>query len=189
MSDELWSQAITAASTLIATGLGGWIGWLTASRQHAQQSQADARRKFIEKMEQLHEALTKLSGQIHLLNTVLLGQAANVKLPNLVETLGGHLDTGTINRIVDFYAPTLRPEATALGEGLQKIAIAMSRLALQRLSETEKSRVVESGVVGYADATKAIDNAKAKLNGLVSPLTALPGQAISTAPASPPPKS
>ncbi len=111
---------------------------------------------------------------MHLLNTVLLGQAANVETRNLTEMIGGPLDTGTINRIVDFYAPALKPEAAALGDGLQKIAVAMSRLAMQHLSEKEKSGVVESGVVGYVETIKAIDKAKAKLNTLVSPLTALP---------------
>jgi hypothetical protein len=31
MSDELWSQAITAASTLIDAGLGGVLRWDTLS--------------------------------------------------------------------------------------------------------------------------------------------------------------
>ncbi|MFA5901588.1 MAG: hypothetical protein WC829_21010 [Hyphomicrobium sp.] len=167
MPNELW--------TILATVIGGGIVWFTTRQQLHHQRRAEAERRFVEKMELLHGALTKLSAQSGLLQMTVLGKVGFNADPKADQFKGISVDTGTMQMLVDCYAPHLKPEATIIEGAFLRLSEAVVRSLLE-VKPTDKQKA--DFTVAAVEATRLIHStakaAQAKIGVLVRPHSEIP---------------
>jgi hypothetical protein len=174
MSEQLWSQVVTATTTLLATALGVGIGWLTTRQQLKWQSRSEAQRRFIEKMEALHAVLTKLNGQVGQLQVLIIGIIGySAKLSD--NPVKDPISTADMHMLVDFYAPSLKPEAERIDKAIGRLIAALGKAGLTpKLDDDAKAEIGAEAIKATQEINAAVEAAKKKLHELVHPRAAIP---------------
>lgn len=174
MGEQLWPQIVGVVGVLLGTSLGVIATWVTTQRQLSWQARLEAQKRFIEKMEALHDALSKLYGQAGQIQTVALGIIGFERTLSDFDAKD-HVSTAEMHMLVEFYAPSLRPEAQRIEKGIQRLIEALAGAGLRpKLTDDEKTKFGIESIQGFKEVTAAIDIAKRKLHELVSPHAAVP---------------
>ena len=159
--------------TLLATAVGGFIGWATSNVQVAHQSRLEARSRFIERMERLHDVLTQLSRQCSTMQSMVL-----IKLGynnSKIEPPDERVNLGPMHMLVDFYAPALKPEATEISLAVDKLSAALFRSLMEaNLTAKRKEELMIVAVEAGTRAVNQVNRAKEKLALIVNPHAQIP---------------
>jgi hypothetical protein len=168
MSLDLWTQIITAASTLAAAGLGGLVVWLATSRQLHHQSQADAQRRFVEKMECLHGEITRLQLKVAQFRIDMYKKVDATELERYI------LDPAQLTMLTDFYAPALRLTINSMSKALNELSVAVYNVhSFPEATPDELVKLFATANDAFENMNKAAGEAKLKLRESVGPLTDL----------------
>lgn len=163
-----------ATWTILATGLGGLIAWLSTRQQLTHGSRLEAQKRFVEKMERLHEVLTEIDQQAGTLQMMVLTRISMGMAPD-AKHLSKPIDTGTLQMLVNYYVPNLKPEVDSIQTAMTKLAEVIGRCILEaELDSDKKEKYAVSAVDAYVSTVTAVRSAKAKLEALVTPHAMVP---------------
>ena len=158
---------IGVIGTLSGAIVGGVIAFIVSARQISHQRRLERQKRLIEKFEQIHEVFGEVSSQGTIWAASVLGNVG-ANLPINPEKLGGAVRLDHLRMLVDFYAPTLKPEVEAIGGAWAKVA----RLAVEAIAETQrtdawKAQVAEIAAFIPNALTTQSNSARDKLSILV----------------------
>lgn len=165
-----WIGLMGALSALAGTAIGGLITYGVARQQHLHERRRDNHRRLIEACEAIHELLSEVSQQASILSIGILGDIGT-GLSLKGDILKNNVKLDRLKMLVDFYAPSLRPEVAAISNNFD----ALGRAAGETLSRSDrdddwKTMTVESAMVASKEIETLSQMAKTKLASLIQPL-------------------
>jgi len=157
--------------TVLGIILGGGIALFGTYIQISHQRQLERKKRLLEKYEGIHELLGKIVDYISIWATnVFVNVAANINIDP--EKLKSEVCLDHLQMLVDFYAPSLKPEVEAIGVIYKEVFI----LVTETFTEKNKTSAWKAKVGNLAASipqklVKHSDNAKSKLTALAGELT------------------
>ncbi|MEK6244432.1 MAG: hypothetical protein AABM33_08000 [Pseudomonadota bacterium] len=154
--------------TLLGALAGGGIALLVSNRQYKYERAMEREKRDLSNFESIHKLLTTTAHQAGILSTQIIGQigyGAAFK----ADSLGGKVPTEELRMLVEFYAPSLKPEVDQIAERWLVLGrtIAEAIMTKER-TEDWKTKTVLAATLSSAEILKLSDVAKKKLNDLVA---------------------
>jgi len=161
-----WVGVIGALTGAI---VGGGIAFLVSGRQIKHQRALERERRNLAHFENIHKLLSKVAHQAGVMSTQVIGVLG---YGTKMKTDGEMFPIDELRMLVDFYAPTLRPEIEQIGQHWMKLALAIGETIMtQDRTEEWKTKTVLDATTASTDILKCSDIAKKKLNELVGRYT------------------
>jgi hypothetical protein len=161
----------TIVGALVGAGIAAWA----TSRQVEVQRNLEREKRTLEKFEEIHELLDKVTQQASLLGVSVIGKIGH-GIPIKVENLGGPSQLERLQMLVDFYAPNLKPEIDALRNEYNKVGRVFGEtIATEKQTDEWKTKVAEIAALSPMEMNKHVKSAKQKLSVLVETVAAKTG--------------
>ena len=155
--------------TLAGALVGGGIAFFVSSRQFKHQRALERERRQLTNFENIHKLLSRVAHQAGVMSTQVIGVLG---YGTKMKADGEMLPMDELRMLVDFYAPTLRPEIDQITLHWMKLARAIGETIMtQDRTDDWKTKTVLDATTASVDILKCSDIAKKKLNELVSPYT------------------
>lgn len=157
---------------LLGVVIGGLIAYFVASAQNRHQARMEAERRFVGSAERLHAVLGSARDRAgHLNLAMMFGLTSPADAVKHIKDLPT-CDIGSLNMLVDYYAPQLRGEADEIEAGISTLASLAVEL-VRTQTPAEREQIAERSIEAEKRVKLAVQAAKVKLNEIVGPHTRL----------------
>ena len=161
-----WGAVVGALAGAL---VGGGIAFFVSSHQLKHQRALERERRQLGNFENIHKLLSTVAQQAGVMNMRVIGVLGyNAKM----KADGEKLPLDELRMLVDFYAPSLKPEVDEIAQHWMKLSRAVGEtLLVEQRTEEWKTKTVMDSTTASLDIAKSSDSAKKKLNSLVAELT------------------
>jgi hypothetical protein len=155
--------------------IGGGIAYHVTKQQHGHEMRLEQQRRLLASLEAIHEVLSTIAHQAGILNVGVLGDIGyNSKFKG--DLLKERMPVERLDMLVDFYAPTLKPDVQAINKQLELLARIVSEIILKKdRGDDWNAKTVEHSTIAFTEINRLVKEAKQKLALLVQPIVARAG--------------
>lgn len=161
------NEWLPVIGTLLGAIVGGTIAFLISARQLKHQSELDERKRQLSNFEGIHKVLSSIASQTGALSTLgIMHLTHGVKMS--ASSSGEKFPLDEAKMLVDFYAPSLRPDLNVIEAQWMILGRAIAEMMLTEKKTDEKvADLIVTLTTSSAEIAKASEAAKTKLTALV----------------------